>query len=171
MKPLNSFYFSIVIQRDRAEYYLVFVPKSIWSIGIIRFSFVKDIIFHHYKRIWISEVYWTWSTNRSMFNKGITSFWKETGAASVMIARAAEWNASVFRWSTHKLRIHIKLQITSFLDWWKYSTFASFHFMRNFTLDKVQLFSHCLDLDLNGLSTRRIFWRIPGMLGNYTIPK
>ena len=39
-----------------------------------------------------------------MYNKGITSFWKETGAASVMIARAAEWNASVFRWSTHKLR-------------------------------------------------------------------
>lgn len=29
--------------------------------------------------------------------EGITSFWKETGAASVMIARAAEWNASVFR--------------------------------------------------------------------------
>ena len=31
--------------------------------------------------------------------------------------------------------------------------------------------SHCLDLDLNGLLTRRNFWRIPGMLGNYTIPK
>ena len=45
-----------------------------------------------------------------MYNKGITSFWKETGAASVMIARAAEWNASVFRWSTHKLLIHVKEQ-------------------------------------------------------------
>ena len=31
--------------------------------------------------------------------------------------------------------------------------------------------SHCLDLDLNGLLTRRNFWHIPGMLGNYTIPK
>ena len=31
--------------------------------------------------------------------------------------------------------------------------------------------THCLDLDLNGLLTRRIFWRIPGLLGNYTIPK
>ena len=32
-------------------------------------------------------------------------------------------------------------------------------------------FSHYLDLDLNGLLTRRNFWRIPGMLGHYTIPK
>ena len=32
-------------------------------------------------------------------------------------------------------------------------------------------FSHCLDLDLNNLLTRRKFWRIPGMLGNYAIPK
>ena len=31
--------------------------------------------------------------------------------------------------------------------------------------------AHCLDLVLNGLLTRRKFWRIPGMLGNYTIPK
>ena len=31
--------------------------------------------------------------------------------------------------------------------------------------------SHCLDLDLNGFLTRRNFWRIPGMLGNYTMPK
>ena len=31
--------------------------------------------------------------------------------------------------------------------------------------------THCLDLDLNGLLTRCNFWRIPGMLGNYTIPK
>ena len=31
--------------------------------------------------------------------------------------------------------------------------------------------SHCLDLDLNGLFTRRDFWLISGMLGNYTIPK
>ena len=31
--------------------------------------------------------------------------------------------------------------------------------------------THCLDLDLNGLLTRRNFWRIPGMLGHYTIPK
>ena len=30
---------------------------------------------------------------------------------------------------------------------------------------------HCLGLDLNGLLTRRNFWSIPGMLGNYTIPK
>ena len=97
----------------------VFVPRSIWSIGIIRFSFVKDTILHYYKRNWISVVYSTWSTNRSIYNKGITSFWKETGAASVMIARAAEWNASVFRWSTHKLRIHAKKQITWFWDWGK----------------------------------------------------
>ena len=34
-----------------------------------------------------------------------------------------------------------------------------------------QFHSHCLDLDLNGLLTRRNFWRIPGMLGNYMIPK
>ena len=33
------------------------------------------------------------------------------------------------------------------------------------------MLSHCLDLDLNGLLTRRNFWRIPGVLGNYTIPK
>ena len=31
--------------------------------------------------------------------------------------------------------------------------------------------THCLDLDLNGLLTRHNFWRISGMLGNYTIPK
>ena len=31
--------------------------------------------------------------------------------------------------------------------------------------------AHCLDLVLNGLLTRRNFWRIPGMLENYTIPK
>jgi len=30
-------------------------------------------------------------------NQGIRSFWEETGAASVMVARAAEWNPSVFR--------------------------------------------------------------------------
>ena len=36
---------------------------------------------------------------------------------------------------------------------------------------KVGDISHCLDLVLNGLLTRRNFWRIPGMLGNYTIPK
>ena len=35
----------------------------------------------------------------------------------------------------------------------------------------LKLISHCLDLDLNGLLTRRNFWHIPGMLGNYTIPK
>ena len=28
--------------------------------------------------------------------EGIKGFWNDTGAASVMIARAAEWNASVF---------------------------------------------------------------------------
>ena len=31
--------------------------------------------------------------------------------------------------------------------------------------------THCLDLVLNGLLTRRNFWRIPGMLESYTIPK
>ena len=31
--------------------------------------------------------------------------------------------------------------------------------------------THYLDLVLNGLLTRRNFWCIPGMLGNYTIPK
>ena len=31
--------------------------------------------------------------------------------------------------------------------------------------------SHSLDLDLNGLLTRRNFGCIPGMLGTYTIPK
>ena len=34
-----------------------------------------------------------------------------------------------------------------------------------------QYYSQCLDLNLNGLLTRRNFWRIPGMLGNYTVPK
>ncbi len=29
-------------------------------------------------------------------HEGITSFWKESGASSVMVARAAEWNPSVF---------------------------------------------------------------------------
>ena len=33
------------------------------------------------------------------------------------------------------------------------------------------LVPHCLDLDLNGLLTRRNFCRIPGLLGNDTIPK
>ena len=28
---------------------------------------------------------------------GIRKFWRQTGASSVMIARAAEWNPSVFR--------------------------------------------------------------------------
>ena len=31
--------------------------------------------------------------------------------------------------------------------------------------------THCLDLDLNGLLTRRNLWSIPGIIGNYTIPK
>ena len=31
--------------------------------------------------------------------------------------------------------------------------------------------THSLDLDLNGLLTRRNFGCIPGMLGTYTIPK
>ena len=31
--------------------------------------------------------------------------------------------------------------------------------------------SHCLDLYLNGLLTGCNFWCIPGLLGNYTIPK
>ena len=31
----------------------------------------------------------------------------------------------------------------------------------------IPLVSHCLGLDLNGLFTRRNFWRIPGILGNY----
>ena len=31
--------------------------------------------------------------------------------------------------------------------------------------------SHCLDLVMNGLLTRRNFWHISGMLENYTIPK
>ena len=30
-------------------------------------------------------------------HEGIKQFWRESGAASVMIARAAEWNVSVFR--------------------------------------------------------------------------
>ena len=34
-----------------------------------------------------------------------------------------------------------------------------------------KIIPHCLDLDLNGLLPRRNFWRIPGMLGNCTIPK
>ena len=28
---------------------------------------------------------------------------------------------------------------------------------------------HCLDLDLNGKKTRRNFWRVPGMLGTYSV--
>ena len=35
----------------------------------------------------------------------------------------------------------------------------------------TEVWTHCLDLVLNGLLTRRNFWCIPGMLGNYTIPK
>ena len=41
----------------------------------------------------------------------------------------------------------------------------------NFNFKSVLNWSHCLDLVLNGLLTRRNFWRIPGLLGNYTIPK
>ena len=37
--------------------------------------------------------------------------------------------------------------------------------------EAIYYLAHCLDLVLNGLLTRRNFWRIPGMLGNYTIPK
>ena len=29
--------------------------------------------------------------------EGIRKFWKETGASSIMIARGAEWNPSIFR--------------------------------------------------------------------------
>ena len=36
---------------------------------------------------------------------------------------------------------------------------------------QVEWGAHCLDLVLNGLLTRRNFWRIPGMLENYMIPK
>ena len=35
----------------------------------------------------------------------------------------------------------------------------------------VYCHSHCLDLDMNGLLTRRNFWHILGMLGHYAIPK
>ena len=40
------------------------------------------------------------SNNRTSFSnthEGIKQFWKESGASSVMIARACEWNPSVFR--------------------------------------------------------------------------
>ena len=40
-----------------------------------------------------------------------------------------------------------------------------------FASSLISLEPHCLDLVLNGLLTRRNFWRIPGLLGNYTIPK
>ena len=30
-------------------------------------------------------------------HEGILEFWKESGASSVMVARAAEWNVTVFR--------------------------------------------------------------------------
>ncbi len=34
---------------------------------------------------------------KCLFYPGIKNFWAESGAASVMVARAAEWNTSVFR--------------------------------------------------------------------------
>jgi hypothetical protein len=37
--------------------------------------------------------------------------------------------------------------------------------------NELKVRPHCLDLDLNGLLTRRNFGCIPGMLGTYTIPK
>ena len=45
------------------------------------------------------------------------------------------------------------------------------HFINDTIAISDHYLTHCLDLDLNGLLTRRNFWRIPGMLGNYTIPK
>ena len=38
-------------------------------------------------------------------------------------------------------------------------------------VNAFKIYPHCLNLDLNGLLTRRNFWHILGMLGNYTIPK
>jgi hypothetical protein len=54
--------------------------------------------------------------------------------------------------------------------------FLDFHTAKVFFFSIFQkiifsLYSHFLDLDLNGLLTRHNFWRILGMLGNYTIPK
>ena len=42
------------------------------------------------------------------------------------------------------------------------------HSTLNWTLPN---YTHCLDLDLNGLLTRCNFWGIPGMLEHYTIQK
>ena len=55
----------------------------------------------------------------------------------------------------------------SFLNIWAISISSAF---QNFRSEIYLHTSHCLDLDLKGLLTRRKFWRIPGMLENYTIP-
>ena len=41
------------------------------------------------------------------------SFWRETGASSVMIARAAEWNTSIFR---KEGKLPIKEVVSRYLD-------------------------------------------------------
>jgi len=48
-------------------------------------------------------------------NSGIKKFWKETGASSVMIARAAEWNPSVF--SPDDKRATVMQVIDKYLDY------------------------------------------------------
>ena len=48
------------------------------------------------------------SNNRDSFmntHAGIRKFWKDSGASSVMIARACEWNPSVFRSNGEKADI------------------------------------------------------------------
>ena len=48
-------------------------------------------------------------------HEGIKKFWKETGASSVMIARAAEWNPSVF--SPEKSKENLYTVIDKYLDY------------------------------------------------------
>ena len=48
---------------------------------------------------------------------------------------------------------------------------STYVFAKFLISNKLIYQSHCLDLDLNGLLTRRNFWQIPGMLENYPIPK
>ena len=72
-----------------------------------------------------------------------------------------------------KVRISKKEQSSLMLrikeDWSGYSWYEPLMFCNKWSWHNFH-HTHCLDLVLNGLLTRRNFWRIPGVLGNYTIP-
>lgn len=66
-------------------------------------------------------------------NQGIKDFWKKTGASSVMIARAAEWNPSVFR--SDEPRENIYRIIDKYLDY-------AIHYDQPFILTKYNIQQH-----------------------------